>query len=55
MTKSGTTTLDSFKTGTELEQRDTIGPSEGVERTIAWAKRFEAKLPDLPTQSVQKP
>lgn len=47
--------LDTFKIRTELGWRDKISLREGVEDTIAWAKRFEAVLPDLPSQYVHKP
>ncbi|WP_375596536.1 GDP-mannose 4,6-dehydratase [Algihabitans albus] len=47
--------LDSFKIRTELGWRDTISLREGVADCIAWAKRFEAELPKLPSQYVHKP
>lgn len=48
-------TLDSFKIRTELGWRDRIGLKEGIDDTIAWARRFERSLKDLPAQYVHKP
>lgn len=47
--------LDSFKLRTELGWRDRIGLAEGLDDVIAWARRFEAALPDLPTRYEHKP
>ena len=47
--------LDSVKLRTELGWRDKISLREGIEDVVAWAKRFEAELPNLPTQYVHKP
>lgn len=47
--------LDTLKIRTELGWRDRIGLREGIEDTIAWAKQFEADLPNLPTQYAHKP
>lgn len=47
--------LDSFKIRSELGWRDKIGLREGIEDTIAWARRFEADLPNLPAHYVHKP
>lgn len=48
-------TLDSFKIRTGLGWRDRIGLREGIEDTVAWARRFERALPDLPAQYIHKP
>ncbi|WP_413208124.1 GDP-mannose 4,6-dehydratase [Rhodospirillum sp. A1_3_36] len=48
-------TLDSFKIRTELGWRDSISLENGIADCIAWAKRFEAELPNLPSQYVHKP
>lgn len=47
--------LDSFKIRSELDWRDRISLSEGIADTIAWARRFERALSELPERYVHKP
>ena len=47
--------LDSFKLRTELGWRDTISLAEGIDEVIAWARRFAADLPQLPSRYEHKP
>ena len=47
--------LDSSKIRRELGWRDSVSLAEGIDETIAWARRFEAALPLLPTAYVHKP
>jgi dTDP-glucose 4,6-dehydratase len=47
--------LDSFKIRTELGWMDRIPLSEGLDDVIAWAERFRAELPNLPSTYVHKP
>jgi dTDP-glucose 4,6-dehydratase len=47
--------LDSFKIRTELGWQDKIGLSEGLDDVIAWAQRFSADLPNLPSSYIHKP
>jgi len=47
--------LDSFKLRTELGWRDTISLGEGIDDVIAWARRFAADLPQLPSRYEHKP
>ena len=46
--------LDSFKLRTELGWRDTISLAEGIDEVIAWARRFAADLPNLPSRYEHK-
>jgi dTDP-glucose 4,6-dehydratase len=48
-------TLDSFKLRTELGWRDAISLEQGVDDCIAWAERFKADIPSLPSSYVHKP
>ncbi len=47
--------LDSMKLRTELGWRDRISLAEGVDDCIAWAERFKADIPSLPSAYVHKP
>ncbi len=47
--------LDSFKLRTELGWRDAISLGEGIDDVIAWARRFAADLPELPSRYEHKP
>ena len=47
-------TLDSVKIRTELGWQDKISLAEGVADTIAWMRRFEKDLPNLPAKYVHK-
>ncbi len=53
--KDSAYTLDSFKLRTELGWRDRIPLVEGVDDTIAWARRHEQILPELPVRYEHKP
>ena len=48
-------TLDSFKLRTELGWRDTFSLQQGIDDVIAWAERFRADIPKLPTKYEHKP
>jgi dTDP-glucose 4,6-dehydratase len=48
-------TLDSFKLRSELGWRDRISLEQGLDDTIAWAKRFQAQLAQLPAKYQHKP
>lgn len=47
--------LDSVKLRTELGWRDRVSLAEGIDDTIAWMKRFESDLPNLPARYQHKP
>mgnify|MGYP000698829342 CR=1 FL=1 len=47
--------LDSFKIRTELGWQDKISLDEGLADCIAWARRFESSIPELPATYVHKP
>ena len=47
--------LDSAKIRSELGWQDRIGLEDGLADTIAWARRFEAELGQLPTRYEHKP
>ncbi|MGU9982511.1 GDP-mannose 4,6-dehydratase [Phreatobacter sp. HK31-P] len=47
--------LDSVKLRTELGWRDRVSLAEGIDDTIAWMKRFENDLPNLPARYQHKP
>jgi dTDP-glucose 4,6-dehydratase len=46
--------LDSFKIRTELGWMDKISLSDGLDDVIAWAEKFKAELPELPSTYVHK-
>jgi dTDP-glucose 4,6-dehydratase len=48
-------TLDSSKLRTELDWRDTFSLGQGIDDVIAWAERFRADIPKLPTKYDHKP
>ena len=52
--KDAAYTLDSFKLRTELGWQDKISLGEGLDDVIAWARRFEKDLPNLPSSYVHK-
>jgi dTDP-glucose 4,6-dehydratase len=52
--KDSTYTLDSFKLRTELGWRDKISLGEGIDDVIAWAQRFVADIPALPSKYMHK-
>ena len=47
--------LDSTKLREELGWKDEISLEAGVEDVVAWARRFEKELPNLPSSYVHKP
>lgn len=47
--------LDSAKLREELGWKDKISLEAGVEDVVAWARRFEKDLPNLPSSYVHKP
>jgi dTDP-glucose 4,6-dehydratase len=47
--------LDSTKLRKELGWTDTVSLGEGIDETIAWAKRFKDELPSLPIRYEHKP
>lgn len=47
--------LDSVKLRTELGWRDRVSLADGIDDTIAWMKRFESDLPNLPARYQHKP
>lgn len=47
--------LDSAKLREELGWKDEISLEAGVEDVVAWARRFEKDLPNLPSSYVHKP
>ncbi len=52
--KDGAYMLDSFKLRTELGWRDQISLDAGIDDVIAWARRFENELPQLPLRYEHK-
>jgi len=47
--------LESAKLRTELGWKDEISLEAGIDSVVAWAKRFEKDLPNLPSSYVHKP
>jgi len=47
--------LDSAKLREELGWKDEISLEAGVEDVVAWARRFEKELPNLPSSYIHKP
>lgn len=47
--------LESAKLRTELSWKDEISLEAGIDSVVAWAKRFEKDLPNLPSSYVHKP